>query len=698
MVQVNYRKHDQVEVAKSVLLPDGKTLFLVIPSMKPAEQMSIRYTLKFADSTEATGEIINTVHKLGKHLDDEIAKYEETGNKTPENLKAGLQQTITHGDKIDHRISRLAAQFNAADDAVSDMLGKNEGAYTSQWSGYLDLKERKTVKFSFEGHGTVALKIDGKVVLSEQGSFGAKQSESMQIDPGAHAFELNYIGAKDGSGHVRLMWEGKDFPVKSVASSFFKHQSNDALSKALSLRHGRDILTEQNCASCHNPEEDLSFPELAHQGPDMKGIGSRVSEQWLASWLASPHSVKPGTTMPAIVDGNTEQGRKDAADMAAYLASLSAEKVADKAVSANDVKVGGAHFHNLGCIACHSLPTESYNAESGRTALNRVSQKYSQSSLATFLKKPDANHASIKMPDFGLSDDEAHQIAAFLRSASKGKAPAEKEFVKGDAVRGAKLVATNNCAECHSNLPNENAKLPSLKAIFTKSWSEHGCVPATTPGKTPVLNISNEERALLEGFRSHYAKEAETTLSVASSHDFSRRQVEALNCAYMGEMLHSDYMEEILDGKLDQRPRPWLSMRMPAFHSRASMLTKGLAGQHGMAPSKVDVTNLDAEKIKIGEKIVGSNGGFACIICHGAGKTKPLAAFEVEGINFDQVARRLRPGYYHNWMENPQSITPTTKMPRYATGNKSALPDYGNDARKQYEAVSEYLKSLEAAK
>ena len=49
-----HRKHDQVRVARSVLLPDGKTLFLVIPSMKPAEQMSIRYTLTFADATKAT--------------------------------------------------------------------------------------------------------------------------------------------------------------------------------------------------------------------------------------------------------------------------------------------------------------------------------------------------------------------------------------------------------------------------------------------------------------------------------------------------------------------------------------------------------------------------------------------------------------------------------------------------------------------
>lgn len=736
-----HHKHDQVEVAKSVLLPDGKTVFLVIPSMKPAEQMSIRYTLKFTDDSVADGEIINTVHKLGKHLDAAIAQYEESGTKAPENLKPGLQQSITQGGKTDHRVARLAAQYNSATDAVSDMLGNVEGAYSSKWTGYLNLQERKQVVFSFQGKGAVELKIDGKVVLVDHGDFGAKASESIQLDPGAHELELNYTGADDGSGHVRLMWKGGDFPLQSIPSSFFKHQDNDALTTATALRHGRDVMVQQNCTSCHSSDEKISLPELAYHGPDMKGIGSRVSEKWLATWLASPHSVKPGTTMPAIVDGNTEEGRKDAADMAAYLATLVGEKPAALVEAReDDAKQGGAHFHQLGCVACHSLPDQGYDSKTGRIALNRISEKYSQSSLTAFLLKPDKHHTSIKMPDFGMSADEAREIAAFIRSESDGKAAAGKDLPKGDAVRGAKLVATNNCASCHSNLPNENAELPSFESILGKSWADHSCVTAKKVGKTPVLNITDEDREALENFRSHYAKEAVTTLSVASSYDFSERQVEELNCAachqrdelpsllaslhsqsqhltegvpkdahhevdqsrpsltYIGEMLHSDYMKKMIDGTMVPRPRPWLAMRMPAFHSRAKLLTEGLAGQHGMAPSKVDVENLDPEKIKVGKQLIGSTGGFACVICHADGGAKALAAFEVEGVNFDQVARRLRTGYYHKWMENPQSITPTTKMPKYTTDNKSPFPAYGGDAEKQFDSVMEYLKSLEKAK
>ena len=738
-----HRRHDQVEVVKSVLLDDKKTLFLVIPSMKPAEQMSISYKLKFADNSDATGEIINTVHKLAKHTDDAIAQYEDTGAKTPENLKAGLIQKVTQGGQTDQRVVRLAAQFNTSKDAVSDMLPNNKGTYKAQWSGYLTLQERKQVEFSFLGKSQASLKINGKTILEEKGTLGTKTSGSIQLDPGAHKLELNYLSNDDGSGHVRLMWKSADSPLQSIPATYFKHQSNNKLSKALQFRHGRDLIAQQNCTDCHTSDKNLNLPELDDQGPDMAGIGSRVSEQWLAEWIASPHSVKPSTTMPAMVDASTEQGKKDAADIAAYLATLTkytGMKQQPVTPAEKDIKLGGGHFHALGCVACHSLPSQNYDAKTERIPLNRISQKYSTSTLAAFLLEPEKNHASIKMPNFKLSNEEASQLSAFLYAKSSNKAPATLVKKKGDTTRGQKLVTQLNCASCHEGLPKGENKLPSFEAILDKSWADHGCLPAEKPNKTPVLNLTKKERQAMESFRKQYKKDAATALTLSSSTDFAARQLEQLNCAachqrddmssllaslhsqskhltdgipkdahhgvdqsrpslsYVGEMLHSDYMEKIIDGSIEPRPRPWLEMRMPAFSSRADLLTEGLAGQHGMAPSKVDVSNLDPAKIKIGQELIGSNGGFACVICHADGDKKALAAFEVEGVNFDQVAKRLRSGYYHKWMENPQSITPTTKMPRYTTENKSPFPAHDHNAEEQFESILEYLKSLEAEK
>ena len=741
-----HRRHDQVEVVKSVLLDDKKTLFLVIPSMKPAEQMSISYKLKFADTSDAVGEIINTVHKLAKHKDDAIAQYKDTGTKTPENLKSGLIQKITQNGKTDYRITRLAAQFNAPNETVSDMLDSSKSVYTSQWSGYLVLQERKQVEFSFEGKSPkdAQLLLDGKVILNDSGNFGSKSSKSIQIDPGAHKIEIHYASNSDGSGHVRLLWKEANSPLQSIPATYFKHQANDQINNALKFRHGRDLIAQQNCIKCHTSEQNLKLPELHYHGPDMAGIGSRVSEQWLAEWIVSPHTVKPSTTMPAMVDGTTEQGKKDAADIASYLATLTAHTdIAQQPVTPleKDIKLGGGHFHALGCVSCHSLPGQAYDKETDRIPLDRISQKYSTSTLAAFLLEPEKNHASIKMPNFNLSKDEAAHLSAFLYAESAGKAPATLIKKKGDAERGKKLVTQLNCASCHENLPtrsNNSNNIPSFEAILGKSWTDHGCLPAKRPGKTPVFNLTKNEREAIESFHNQFKKDAPTALSSVSPTDFATRQLKTLNCSschqrddtpsllaslhsqskhltegipvdehhgvdqsrpslsYVGEMLHSEYIHEIIDGSISPRPRPWLEMRMPAFSSRAELLTKGLAGQHGMPPSKIDITNLDPEKIEIGKQLIGSNGGFACVICHADGETKALAAFEVEGVNLDQVARRLRSGYYHKWMENPQSITPTTKMPRYTTDNKSPLPAHNGNAQEQFESILEYLKSLEA--
>ena len=341
------------------------------------------------------------------------------------------------------------------------------------------------------------------------------------------------------------------------------------------------------------------------------------------------------------------------------------------------------------------------------------------------------------MPDFKLSKEETSQLTAFLMSASKGKGTPSTPLPKGDVTRGKQLVISHNCAACHDGLEKSTNKLPDFQAILGTNWQQKGCVSEKPSSKSPRFKLTSQERTLLEQFRAKQGKEAQLALAHTSSHDYTDRQFKALNCmachsrdeqpsllaslhsqslplmqgvpvnernkvdqsrphlTYIGEMLHTNYIEGILDGSVKERPRPWLAMRMPAFHSHAKLMAEGLSKQHGMAPSKPRFDQIDTEKAKVGKKLIGSNGGFACTICHADGNTKATAAFEVEGINFDQVAGRLRPGFYHRWMENPQSITPTSKMPRYTQGNKSPLPDYDNDAKKQFDAIMEYFRSLE---
>ena len=161
---------------------------------------------------------------------------------------------------------------------------------------------------------------------------------------------------------------------------------------------------------------------------------------------------------------------------------------------------------------------------------------------------------------------------------------------------------------------------------------------------------------------------------------------------YIGEMLHASYMEGIINGQpAGGRPRPWLDMRMPAFHAHAAGMADGLARLHGVEPGKPEAPQVDAALAEIGKKIIGADG-FGCTTCHGVGSAKPTAAFEVEGINFALAHARLRKEWFMRWMDNPASVTPGTKMPRYSEEGKSQRPELDGDAAKQFDAIWNYIQ------
>ncbi len=64
--QMGQAKHDPVTVKSVTIGTDDRTVFLEIPDLKPVMQMSIKYDLKTADGKELRGEVVNTIHALGR--------------------------------------------------------------------------------------------------------------------------------------------------------------------------------------------------------------------------------------------------------------------------------------------------------------------------------------------------------------------------------------------------------------------------------------------------------------------------------------------------------------------------------------------------------------------------------------------------------------------------------------------------------
>jgi cytochrome c1 len=646
---------------------------------------------------------------------------------------AELVATFTQGGATDSRRDRFPALSIKPGEPATPFLAP--GAFEVVWTGKLKLDKRQRLAFSCEGEGNVVLKIAGNEMLSREGNLAGDPSETKRLNPGEHDFELTYKSKADGSAALRVYWQEAGFVRQTIPATAFAAEETDATKTGELLRKGRLHFTENHCTKCHVSNEGFGatpMPETAEMGPILIGVGDRVTEEWLQRWLADPKHLRPTTHMPTLVNAETEEGRQQAADLAAFLATSKLGGAPLPAPDASLSQKGGLHFHELGCVACHNPPDKNgADLDSTRVPLNDVASKYQPGALVAFLKKPDMYHAFTGMPDFKMSDEEANSIAAFLTATSAGKeTKVAHPFPKGDAARGEKVAAALQCGVCHPGLPMEPGRIAPLEAIFKKDWSEAGCVaPEEKRGRSPVLNIDDEARAALAAF----GKSGVDSLKRDTHSEFARRQIESLRCTgchdldgrqsllsltheeskkwtehaeglhervdqtrpqltFVGEMLYSSYIGKILDGTIEQRPRPWLGSRMPAFRGHAKPLAEGLARLHGVEPGEPVKVEANPEMVAIGKKLAGSEEGFGCTTCHGVGPVKPTAAFEVEGINFHLVPDRLRPEYYHRWMDNPAMVTPSTKMPKYAEGNASQRGDVlEGDAGKQYEAIWQYL-------
>ena len=88
--------------------------------------------------------------------------------------------------------------------------------------------------------------------------------------------------------------------------------------------------------------------------------------------------------------------------------------------------------------------------------------------------------------------------------------------------------------------------------------------------------------------------------------------------------------------------------------------------------------------------LVGVDGGFSCVACHGVKNRDPGSA----GRQLLPRGRTLAPEYFPRWMLDPSRVDPQTRMPDYFDDDaRSVLVDVlEGDAKKQIEAIRQYLR------
>lgn len=604
------------------------------------------------------------------------------------------------------------------------------GQFKAKWEGFLGLEARSRLYFSFTGKGEASLEIDGEEVLSaalDAQTFS--ESERLRLNSGPHQIKVTYLSLPDGEARFRFYWRGRDFARETIPGHAFSKNPGTPIGDE--LRAGRSLVARYSCTRCHKDSSTSAqrpMPELLKDTPSFSGIGSRLEKAWIAAWVQDPKAHRANANMPMLHAASTPTA---ASDIAEWLALDTGETPSTlPSPSSGDLEAGKHLFHALGCMGCHDTDGKdkgNANGNDRRIQLSAVGHKYKAGALRDFLKHPGKHYQWIRMPDFSLSDKEATLLAQYLRSLP-GLAP--PGISKGDASRGKVLVREAGCLACHSSDPNERPAVPDLAHLDI----EKGCL-STSPGKAPDYGLEGKQRQSIQLFLS----KARPSLARRSLPEFALRQVQELQCTachqgwgkpshlsslpdittdehpsgdieaetrvagrskpppdltLAGEKLKAGWMESLFTAKLPYKPRPWMEMRMPAFHSRGSLMAKGLSGLHGFHLES-QTAGQNGGQAELGKKLVSANGGFACVACHASGNQPALAPFEGQGLNFAYTRDRLTHEYYLRWMLNPQRILPQSIMPRYSDAEgRSTLADIlGGSAQDQFNAIWQYIQT-----
>jgi len=495
--------------------------------------------------------------------------------------------------------------------------------------------------------------------------------------------------------------------------------SVEPLQKTGNSKKGEELVSSLGCFACHtiDPKPSHEKPTLQtlrrEQGPNLIGLGSKTTSEWLYNWLKDPHRYHPATKMP-----NLRLSDQEASDIAAFLATDKDINFMKKSVAKIDVPMingitqeflekssavaeakeklaqmsleekmtysGEKLIRHYGCFACHNIngfekdkPIGTELTEEGSKDVERLDFGFvdiEHSKEVWFinkLKDPrifDHNRVKdpldkLRMPNFHFSDEEVEAITTALLGFVKDRPDSSKlepRTPRNIALEeGQRLVRQFNCQGCHLIEGEGGAIQPTITDWLVKSQSrlESEAKSVTTSFSPP--NLMGE------------GKKVQTQ--------------------WLFEFLHRP---EVI--------RPWLSVRMPTYHFEPAQLNKLLKYFSALDSeefpfSEVAPEAMSDEEYTAAQKLFSAEY-FGCASCHIVGNKMPGGSPDNWAPNFALAKRRLKPKWIIEWLHNPQALLPGTRMPTYfdpqnfaSSGPEDIL---NGDEEKQIKVLRDYLLTL----
>lgn len=480
-------------------------------------------------------------------------------------------------------------------------------------------------------------------------------------------------------------------------------------------QQGELLISELRCASCHEGMSD-GHMKLA---PELSNVGSRLTPDFIKRYISDPAAAHPGTTMPGMLGGESEEKREEVAEaITAYLLSLTGgSPEVQEALADADLRAGSELFHSTGCVACHSPRDEEGNeiGLEGAVPLSHLPGKYQAGELAEFLHAPLKVRPSGRMPDMKLTREEAAVLAAFL-----GGPAVAVELPAADATRieaGRRAFQQYNCTACHQ--PEESVQQLDLAGPAVVGLNTAGGCLSENPGSAPNFHLSASQNAAIRKALEEPKKESTPTerinmhltqMNCISCHvrdDFGgvrpglegyfKSTEESLGneskippqLTLTGAKLRPEWMRQVLyDG---EGVRPYMTTRMPLFGEKG---LKGLADLFAEVDKMEEVElappgREEQPEMRNAAHFLLGDKGLNCIACHNYnGKESP----GMKGLDIMTSFQRLQPSWFYHFMINPAAHRPGIIMPSYWPGGEAVQTEtLDGDTDRQLRALWDYI-------
>ena len=456
---------------------------------------------------------------------------------------------------------------------------------------------------------------------------------------------------------------------------------------------GRELVESVGCLACHITEDQdrLAAGTRRTFGQPLQSIGNKTSYEWLFDWVRDPAHFSSETYMPDLRLTNRE-----AADVATYLSTLTGpdgrsaeatyddseitavlldyvrsilptaeaqELVGGMSIEEQRLDLGQRVIGRYGCFSCHEIagfedaqPIGIELSEEGSKLLPRLDFAFvhdiPHTKVEWFKQKMrdprafDRNRVlqpleKLRMPDFGMSEEEAKLFATAITSFQTDVQPLAAKVprsARNDALReGRNLVRRRNCIGCHE-IEEDGGDYVALVDD-----------PSLAP---PMLTPQ-------------------------------------------GAKVKPDWMYAFLQGPIPIRP--WLDVRMPTF-SLDDAHWNGVIDYFGAISDTVGEfrthETLSAGAVpREGEELFEL---LRCQQCHVLDTIPADQPTDNLAPDLRMAGERLQPDWIVDWLRAPLEIQPGTRMPMFWTDfPASPYPQLDSDGPRQLEAIRDYMLTFE---